>query len=490
MAKHHKRYIILFLTLALAIVCFVTFLIFGSHYSERIDKPSFKEISGELRAESTEGAVELSNFHAEDDAICFEIHAKHPGEDRIIISDDDDSLYYYKSVYVHYFNIVSVGGFFGRISGDIIVPISLTIILAASFILTIKKYRQSFRKNPYQYHNVSLLSLAIFLGVMVATQLLSLFSSRGIVEVFGSILTSFSLFSVTSIPVAVIMSLLCAIAGIHLMHRNGFTWRNMLGTIISVFFGIVCMLPTIIGFITQTSEVFAGVHNLDTLWPFVESTIESCICAFATYLECILIATIAICAAVGRRVPSFDQNFLVILGCQVLPDNTPSKVLGARIDRAIEFRNRQVENGGHEPIFVCSGGQGSDEKISEAQCMCDYLLAHGIKRKNILLEDKSTTTDENLKFSRKLIETKQKNAHIAIVTTNYHVFRAGLIANKYHLRVSGLGTKVRRSFWVNAIIREYAATITTEKKRHLITLLIIFAIVTICELLTYFSMAY
>ena len=89
-----------------------------------------------------------------------------------------------------------------------------------------------------------------------------------------------------------------------------------------------------------------------------------------------------------------------------------------------------------------------------------------------------------------VILTKQKNAHIAIVTTNYHVFRAGLIANKYHLKVSGLGAKVRRSFWVNAIIREYAATITTEKKRHLITLLIIFAIVTICELLTYFSMAY
>ena len=141
----------------------------------------------------------------------------------------------------------------------------------------------------------------------------------------------------------------------------------------------------------------------------------------------------------------------------------------------------QMENTGKDLIFVPSGGQGSDEIISEAQAMKNYLLEKGIKEENIILEDKSKNTLENIKFANNIIKERQKNAEIALATTNYHVYRAGAIANSLNINIEGIGAKTKSYFWINAFIREFIATIFAEKKKHIkiIIFLILIAIVMI-----------
>ena len=80
-------------------------------------------------------------------------------------------------------------------------------------------------------------------------------------------------------------------------------------------------------------------------------------------------------------------------------------------------------------IFIPSGGQGKDETISEAEAMRNYLVENGINEEDIIIENKSTSTLQNLKFSKKIIDRVNSNGKVIFSTTNYHVFRSGVIAN-------------------------------------------------------------
>ena len=130
----------------------------------------------------------------------------------------------------------------------------------------------------------------------------------------------------------------------------------------------------------------------------------------------------------------------------------------------------QKKHTGKDLIFVPSGGQGNDEAISEAQAMKNYLLENGIKEEEILVENKSKNTFENIKFSNELIKEKLNNAKIAFSTTNYHVYRAGAIANNQGIDIEGIGAKTKSYFWIDAFIREFIATLASEKKKHIITI--------------------
>lgn len=117
-----------------------------------------------------------------------------------------------------------------------------------------------------------------------------------------------------------------------------------------------------------------------------------------------------------------NMDYLIILGARVNP-NGPSPALRRRLNAAMEY----LENS-PDTVIIVSGGQGSDEPMSEAECLRNELIAVGIDENRILMEDESTTTSENIKFSMALIP--DKNASVGIITNNYHVFRAERIAQK------------------------------------------------------------
>ena len=141
-------------------------------------------------------------------------------------------------------------------------------------------------------------------------------------------------------------------------------------------------------------------------------------------------------------------SYLIVLGAQMKP-NGPSVVLEKRLRRAYTYLTENPET-----LCVLSGGQGSNEPVSEAQGMYDYLVAHGLETDRILLEDQSVNTVQNLAFSAKYFD-KEKD-EVLIVSNNFHIFRAvGIARRQGYQKVSGLAA---RGYWFllpNNMLREF-----------------------------------
>ena len=158
---------------------------------------------------------------------------------------------------------------------------------------------------------------------------------------------------------------------------------------------------------------------------------------------------------------SFD--YVIILGAGLINGEKVSKLLSDRIDKAIEVYKRSSVR----PKLIPSGGKGSDEKISEAEAMKRYLLEKGIPESDIILEDRSTTTLENLQNSKQIIEGFGEGKTAALVSSNYHVYRALRYCRKIGFKCTGIGGHVAFYFWPSALIREYIA-VHAEKKHAVI----------------------
>lgn len=142
-----------------------------------------------------------------------------------------------------------------------------------------------------------------------------------------------------------------------------------------------------------------------------------------------------------------DLPYIIVLGAQ-MKENGPSVALEKRLRRAYTYLSENPET-----LCVLSGGQGSNEPVSEAQGMYDYLVKKGVDPKRLILEDQSTNTVENLRFSRKLIpEDIQK---VGIVTSNFHVYRSLRLAKKQgFLDAVGISADSGIYFLPNNVLRE------------------------------------
>lgn len=116
------------------------------------------------------------------------------------------------------------------------------------------------------------------------------------------------------------------------------------------------------------------------------------------------------------------QATVVVLGCRVYGER-PSRMMVARLKAAKKYLDKNPES-----ACILSGGQGADEDISEAECMYRYLVANGVSPDRLYKEDKSTSTRENLAFSKEIIEREGLNSNIAIATNEFHEYRAQEIA--------------------------------------------------------------
>lgn len=85
----------------------------------------------------------------------------------------------------------------------------------------------------------------------------------------------------------------------------------------------------------------------------------------------------------------------------LLNGDTVSPLLAKRIDVAIKFYQHQIKVADKHAKILMSGGQGLDEKLPEGVAMANYAQAKGVAAADLLIEDKSTTTLENMQFSKK-----------------------------------------------------------------------------------------
>lgn len=118
---------------------------------------------------------------------------------------------------------------------------------------------------------------------------------------------------------------------------------------------------------------------------------------------------------------------VIVLGCKVNGTN-PSKYLYDRCAKAYEYLNENKD-----AVAILSGGQGPDEGISEALCMKNVLTEMGVDENRLILEDKSTSTKENIEFSKVIIQNENLSQDVLVVTNEFHEYRAKLLCDKYEL---------------------------------------------------------
>ncbi len=153
------------------------------------------------------------------------------------------------------------------------------------------------------------------------------------------------------------------------------------------------------------------------------------------------------------RQPKENLDIVIVLGAGV-NGTEPSYSLKTRLDMAYRVLLR---NG--DAVCIVSGGQGENEDISEALCMYNYLTEKGIDSDRIILEDKSSTTEENVRFSLDIIESRgMTGKKIAVVTSEYHVYRARLMFEKNGYSVKGIPAKTELTVLrINYFLREVPA---------------------------------
>ena len=361
--------------------------------------------------------------------------------------------------------------------------LSYTLLLAPAVVPGVL-FIYSFIKEPRQFRN------ALFLfAALTWTSVLLVFKLNS--YILGLVLVII----VVATPFLTIGFLL--INTIIVVKNNGFSLTSMLPFLMAGFIVLLLCAPSLLNSFDPDSRhivVFLlGLFTLEGMW--FSFTFVSLL--FYSWIYRIL---------PRRR----KYDYIIIHGAG-LDGTRPTPLLAGRIDKALELWNKQ-----HQPgKFVASGGQGADEVVSEAQAMRDYLLEKGVPADAILMEDKSTTTWENLKNSIAVIRTDHTSAAsndaasssssasngtaasgdvtasdstgacgdftTAVVSSDFHVFRCAEYAHNLGIKADGIGSHTKGWYWPTAFIREFIAI----TKAHLWPYLVIGGIYTLINALNY-----
>ena len=263
-------------------------------------------------------------------------------------------------------------------------------------------------------------------------------------------------------PIMLLLSVLLAVSNVWLIRHEGFRPVNALGIVFAVLWAIGTVLTV-------------GTNVLPIEWNIsLYNKIILPLIYIIGYVECLFISTVVCSSLSVRYKPPYDRDYIIILGCSIRSDGSPTPLLKGRIDSAVEFEKKQYDKTGKHAIFVPSGGQGSDEVLSEGEAMEKYLLSVGIPANQIAREDKSLNTYQNMKLSKKVIDTHsgESDSKIAFATTNYHVFRGYILAKKLGFKAKGIAAKTKLYFFPNAFLREFIGLIVDQKLKHLIFILL------------------
>ena len=197
-----------------------------------------------------------------------------------------------------------------------------------------------------------------------------------------------------------------------------------LGTVLPAVMGIPML---IIGILRE--HLFPWFQTPPGRWI---KTILIIIYAAAVVFFCIM-GTLLSSAASKKA--EYNKDILVVLGCAVRGDRV-SLTLKYRLDAALEYLDHSPDT-----HVIVSGGKGDGENISEAQAMKNYLVSYGVDPSRITMEDKSTSTWENFKFTREILDKHFPKASVAFVTTAFHVYRSGRVAIMNGIEAEGYAAK-------------------------------------------------
>lgn len=130
------------------------------------------------------------------------------------------------------------------------------------------------------------------------------------------------------------------------------------------------------------------------------------------------------------------ENYIIVLGCGLKDGDTVSGNLKYRLDKSAELSKINPD-----AKIIVSGGQGKNENVSEAEAMSDYLISKGINEEMIIKESASTSTYENLTFSKEIMDNSGDDYSVCVVTNNYHIFRLKKLSEELDIHLTYAGAK-------------------------------------------------
>lgn len=171
----------------------------------------------------------------------------------------------------------------------------------------------------------------------------------------------------------------------------------------------------------------------------------------------LLMTIIALLLVDSASLPKEDSDYIIVLGAKV-NGTTVSKALKERLDCTLSYAEE------HENAkIIVSGGKGKGEDVTEAEAMSRYLQAKGIDPLRIIKEEQSTDTEENLRFSMKMIG--DCSAKCVVVSNRFHIYRAVRIGRKMGMKhIEGLAAKTDPWMCVHYYLREAFAVIKYKMK--------------------------
>lgn len=162
------------------------------------------------------------------------------------------------------------------------------------------------------------------------------------------------------------------------------------------------------------------------------------------------LTTIVLLAGAHDDVEDVPQ-VMVVLGTRIEEDGTPTALLQDRLDAALGYYQD------HPGIMVVvSGGQGSDEPTTEADAMAEYLVAEGVPESQILQEDSSSNTFENLGYSLALLEEEGYDSQEVLVVSNgFHLTRVRMLWERVAEEEQSLSTLAAPSSDLISTLQSY-----------------------------------
>lgn len=322
-----------------------------------------------------------------------------------------------------------------------------SLIFAALSAFSLLVFFSSVRAHADRLRNCFLLALILTFLIMSAATAVTL----QFVKILFICLTA-------AFMTLLLLSLVLMGSGIVMCLRESGRWRNAL----TVLIGLLLACGDLGMFALLRKTLFAPIADPAFCLVGSAGLIYSAL-LFGSFFLYILVLPLF------SRLGSFHT--ILVHGCALIHGDQISRILAERLETAILLYRPNADRA----RIVVSGGQGDDETITEAAAMYGYLREKNIPDERIICEDRSHSTEENLLYSMKLLPASYRS-RIALVTSNYHLFRCLLQARELGIVCSGFGAPVAAYYWPNAALREFAAVFS--KKRYLFSALLGFFLFT------------
>ena len=337
---------------------------------------------------------------------------------------------------------------------------SICLCFAVACALCVWNVAWLMRRAWYDYQMAAYAGMALFCGTqtVIFLQVLLSGAARSFIDLAMIITTIADRFVWVSLAPTAVLALLVSASNVVLVRHEGRGLTNLLGVAASLAY-VVALIAW--RFISRQAAESQNVSDY-----LVALGINSVVSTGIAFGVALLLGVSACAWLAARHVPAMPKEYVLILGCGLRKDGSPTPLLAGRVDAARSFVQVQQDTTGVAATYVPSGGKGSDERWAEAESMRRYLREKGVDEDRILMEDASTNTRENFANAARVIaQTRGTDApqpQVAFSTTNYHVLRSYGYAHEAGLAAEGIAAPTKLYFWPNAFLREFVGLIAAR----------------------------